>query len=243
MYLDRGEIRVCDAGYVGMDIWVCTKDISWKEIATMKIDAVIFDVDGTLWDTTDLVAHAWNRAVKQCGILNPQIITSDILKKEFGKPMDIIMNNLFPQASKKEQEDILKLCSKYEQELLINTKENLLYPGVMETIKELSKTCKVCIVSNCQVGYIELFLKKYHLEEYVTDTECFGNTRFSKGENIKLVLERNEFSNIIYVGDTMGDYEATCVAKVPFVFAAYGFGEVAKAEKKIDNISEVLEFI
>lgn len=208
----------------------------------MKIDAVIFDVDGTLWDTTDLVAHAWNRAVKEYGIPNPQIITGDILKKEFGKPMDIIMNNLFPQASKKEQEDILKLCSKYEQELLINTKEKLLYPGVIETIKELSNMCKVCIVSNCQVGYIELFLKKYHLEEYVTDTENFGNTGLSKGENIKLVLERNQLTNAIYVGDTMGDYKATIFAKIPFVFAAYGFGEVPKAERKINKISEVLKF-
>ena len=51
----------------------------------MKIDAVIFDVDGTLWDTTDLVAEAWNHAVADFGIEREEPITGDTLKKEFGK--------------------------------------------------------------------------------------------------------------------------------------------------------------
>ena len=30
--------------------------------------AIIFDVDGTLWDTTHVVAKAWNQAIKDCHI-------------------------------------------------------------------------------------------------------------------------------------------------------------------------------
>ena len=209
----------------------------------MKIDAVIFDVDGTLWDTTDLVAQAWNRAASEYRIPDAQVITGDILKKEFGKPMNIIMDNLFPQASKKDREDVLKLCCHYEHESLMETKENLLYPKGAETIKELARYHKVCIVSNCQSGYIELFLKKNGLEDCVTDTECFGDTRLIKGENIKLVLERNKIQNAFYVGDTKGDYEATIFAGIPFVFAKYGFGNVPEAEKSVDEIAEILDFV
>ena len=75
----------------------------------MKIDAVIFDVDGTLWDTTDLVAQAWNKAVEEFGIQNAQPITGDILKREFGKPMNIIMDNLFPNEEEQTKVDLLPL--------------------------------------------------------------------------------------------------------------------------------------
>ena len=39
------------------------------------------------------------------------------------------------------------------------------------------------------------------------------------------------------IGDTVLDYEAACEAGVPFVHAAYGFGQVAQAEWHLDAIS------
>jgi len=163
----------------------------------MKIDAVIFDVDGTLWDTTDLVAQAWNKAVEKFGIKDAQLITGDILKREFGKPMNIIMDNLFPNEEEQTKVDLLPLCCEYEHDILENCEDKMLYPGVAEVFEELSKKCKVGVVSNCQSGYIELFLKKNNLEHCVIDTECYGNTLLSKGENIKLLMKRNEMKNAI----------------------------------------------
>lgn len=88
---------------------------------------------------------------------------------------------------------------------------------------------KVFIVSNCQSGYIELFLKKTGLAPYVTDTECFGDTGMKKAENIRLVVARNGLQQPVYVGDTKGDEEAAHEAGVPFVHAAYGFGRARAA--------------
>lgn len=50
----------------------------------MNIENIIFDVDGTLWDSTGEVAKAWNLAVKELGI-ECEEITSDTLKREYWK--------------------------------------------------------------------------------------------------------------------------------------------------------------
>lgn len=209
----------------------------------MKLQAIIFDVDGTLWNTTDYVADAWNRAGAEFGAVRERPVTGADLRNEFGKPMDVISQNLFPTASSEIQEKIWLQCSEYEHEVLQNVKESMLYPDVREVLRELSKSYQVFIVSNCQKGYIPLFLEKNGLQEYVADFECLGETLLSKGENIRLIMKRNDITEAVYVGDTKGDFEATKEAGVPFIFARYGFGEVENPEMSVDNLSELLKIV
>jgi phosphoglycolate phosphatase len=202
---------------------------------------IIFDIDGTLWDTTEVVARAWNKAILEAGGTGA-MITSSVLKKEFGKTMDVIADDLFPDVDKAKRALLLQRCCQYEQDALMENTVNLLFPEVKETLAKLSGSCRLFIVSNCQSGYIELFMEKAGVEKYITDYECFGNTGKSKGENIKLVMERNHLNDVIYVGDTQGDYEATVVAEIPFVFAKYGFGKV-KIENCYRAIGEIKELL
>ena len=150
--------------------------------------AMILDVDGTLWDTTGVVAEAWMQAASELMIPPDTPITADRLKQEFGKPMDEIAANLFPTLSESQRALVMESCCEYEEFYLENAREPLLFDGVKETILTLSQNYAVCIVSNCQKGYIELFLKKTGLENAITDFECFGNTGLSKGENIRLLM-------------------------------------------------------
>ena len=165
--------------------------------------AMILDVDGTLWDTTGVVAEAWMQAASELMIPLDTPITADRLKQEFGKPMDEIAANLFPTLSESQRALVMESCCEYEEFYLENAREPLLFDGVKETILTLSQNYAVCIVSNCQKGYIELFLKKTGLENAITDFECFGNTRLSKGENIRLLMERTQITDAVYVGDTV----------------------------------------
>ena len=50
------------------------------------MDSIIFDVDGTLWDSTDSVAKAWNLAIQENSSLD-LTITDDLLAGVFGKTM------------------------------------------------------------------------------------------------------------------------------------------------------------
>lgn len=200
-----------------------------------ETDGIIFDVDGTLWDTTPVVENAWNDAMDDCG-LSYAHVTADQLKGLFGLPMEVIIDAILPKESAETKARFQPLCFQNEHDYLLKT-PGILYPDVGETLAELSKKYKLFIVSNCQAGYIELFLEKTGFAPYITDHLCPGDTGVHKAENIGLICERNNLKNAVYVGDTHMDHEACIKAKVPFVFAAYGFG---KCKQKPD--AEVRSF-
>ena len=208
----------------------------------MKYDAVILDVDGTLWDSTPVVADVWTRAVRESGFPGWSI-TGDGLKQYFGKTMDVIAAEMLPEATKEQQLSVMEKCCAYEHEGLEATDLDLCYPLVRETIKSLSQKLPVAIVSNCQAGYIELFMKKNNLTEYITDTLCFGDNDHGKADNIRILADRCGFKNPVYVGDTAGDLEACEEANVPMIWASYGFGsvDINRVAGVISSFSELPE--
>ena len=125
----------------------------------MKFDSIILDVDGTIWNTTGIVAQAWNNAIDK---FFPQVphVTAEILKGQFGKPMDVIADNLFTNLTQKEKDSLMEKCCQYEQKAILENQSNITYNKVVETIRKLSAIIPLFIVSNCQSGYIELFMEK-----------------------------------------------------------------------------------
>lgn len=207
-----------------------------------EIDGIILDVDGTLWDSTPIVADSWNRAARECG-LSDYAVTPDTLKGLFGKTMAVIAENMFPDEKPGRRQEIMELCCRYEQEALEQDECKICYPGVVETIRQLAQKAPVFIVSNCQSGYIELFLEKTGLGPCVTDLECFGNNGRTKGENIRLVAERNCLNHPVYVGDTQGDCDAACEAGVPFIHAEYGFGRADRCDAAVREFPQLLPLL
>jgi phosphoglycolate phosphatase len=118
-----------------------------------------------------------------------------------------------------------------------------LYPFVEETLRSLGHSYPLYIVSNCQCGYIEAFLEYYHFWELFGDLQCFGMNQKPKGENIRILADRNGIDNVIYVGDIEGDYRACMEAGGQFIHAAYGFGtlseSIAKKTPAIRKFSEL----
>ena len=143
------------------------------------------------------------------------------------------------EISEKEQETLLAECCRIENDYL-REHGGVLYPDLEDTFKELKKTYELYIVSNCQKGYIEAFLDHYHFWDYFSDIECYGNNLLQKGDNIRLLADRNHLEEAVYVGDIQGDYDASRKAGVGFIHAAYGFGIVPEAQYKIQSFSELV---
>ncbi|MBR4168883.1 MAG: HAD family hydrolase [Lachnospiraceae bacterium] len=195
-------------------------------------DGLIFDVDGTLWDSTPVVEQAWNQALRDFGITDVTI-TADRLKKLFGLPMMDIIDRILPGRPQDVKEKFAPYCFRYEHEFLEKT-PGVLYPELEETLANLSKKHPLFIVSNCQAGYIELFFEKTGFGQYFLDHLCPGDTDLFKADNIRLIAERYQLRNPVYIGDTQMDADACMDAGVPIVYASYGFGMVARPDFIID---------
>ncbi len=203
------------------------------------MDGLIFDLDGTLWDSTDSVAAAWNDVLEHNTTIAKRV-TGEELRSVFGKTLDDIFNILFPELDKKETETLSNMLFEYQHDYLLKVNDGT-YPGVVEGMRELSTRMPLYIVSNCQAGYIEVFLKAFGLEPYITDHTCPGDTGRFKAYNIRLIMERNHLENIFYVGDTAGDKAACDEAGVPMIYAAYGFGKVENPAMVIKKFGDLLE--
>lgn len=201
--------------------------------------AIIFDMDGTLWDSADNVAISWNIAMKQFGYEREPINEAD-MQSVMGKTMDKIAEILFHKAEGKERDELLKLACKVENDYL-REHGGVLYSDIRKTMELLKKDYHLFIVSNCQSGYIEAFLDFYKFHDLVEDMECFGNNGKQKSENIALICDRNQIAreNAVYVGDIQGDYDAAMAAGVKFVHAAYGFGVINEETKSIEHFAEL----
>ncbi|QHJ72350.1 HAD-IA family hydrolase [Planococcus halotolerans] len=202
-----------------------------------KLDSIIFDLDGTLWDSVDTVLLAWNSLLKK---QDKGQLTRKDLEATMGLQMNEISRKLFPALKESEREQLVKECSEVENVFLAK-QGGRLYENVEQVLGKLSKRYRLYIVSNCQEGYIEAFYKYHSLEKYFGDFENPGRTGLSKGENINLVIERNNLSSPVYVGDTEGDLKASRFAGIPFVYARFGFGQVNEYDEAIDSFDDLLK--
>lgn len=203
------------------------------------MDSIIFDVDGTLWDSTEIIAESWTEYLQNKENINMTITASE-LSKLFGQTLPDIARQIFPEYSESEQLRLINECCQAEHRALLK-KCAPLYEDLEKTLKILSQKYPLYIVSNSQSGYIEVFLESSGFSKYFKDHLCNGDTGLDKGSNIRMLANKNELKSPVYVGDTLGDYNACIKAKVPFIFAEYGFGDVpsydACIHKPLDLIS------
>ena len=206
----------------------------------MNYESLIFDIDGTLWDSRALVAEGYNIQLKSEG-LDHLCVTAEDLKPLFGKVMTEIADVILATIPESERYDLMERCMKTENDYLFENECKIGYPKVKETMAELAKKHRLFIVSNAQCGYPELCIDKLGLGDYIEGHMCFGDTGTSKGKTIRTLMEKHNIENCVYIGDTQGDLEACQEAGIPFIFCAYGLGSADSWDAKIGSIEELLE--
>ncbi len=206
----------------------------------MNCESLIFDIDGTLWDSRQLVAEGYNIQLEREG-LQHLFVNADILKPLFGKTMTEIADVLLASIDIPERYDLMERCMATENEYLFQNPCQIGYPKVRETLEQLAKKYRLFIVSNSQCGYPELCIEKLGLASYIEGHMCFGDTGTSKGQTILTLMKKHNIASAVYIGDTQGDREACLEAGLPFIFCTYGLGQADSWDAKIDAIYELTD--
>lgn len=201
-------------------------------------ESLIFDIDGTLWDPLEVTAEGYNDQLRKEG-LEQLFVTPEALRGQFGKVIPQIADALFAPVPASERYLLMDRCVASADHFLKGTKAIIGYPNIKSTLETLSKDHRLFIASNCHKGYVEICMQKLGIQNHIRDHICFGDTRKTKGESIRMLMERNHVTSACYVGDTQGDADAVKFAGIPLIWASYGFGKVSDYNEKIDTFEQL----
>ncbi len=200
--------------------------------------AVLFDLDGTLWDACEAMVDPWNRTLQKDFPHVRRTVTLQDIRAMQGKNLAGCAKVTFPDLPPAEGQAIVAAACAAEVDVLAKTGGRL-YDGLLAVLRELKKEYKLGIVSNCQCGYIEAFMAAHGTAALFDGFLCEGMTKQSKGENIRLMMETLGATEAIYIGDTHGDEQAARAAGIPFVHATYGFGTAEAPDAVIHSPEEL----
>ena len=199
-----------------------------------KLDGILFDIDGTIWDSRQVVAEAWKAAIHDHMDL-PADFDAESIGKLFGKPMTEIFQTMYPALSAEEIEKMTPYLYAYEHDYLRKYKPAP-YAGMEQVLAALAAEYPLFIVTNGQKGYTEAMLDATGLHAYFKGWLSYGDTLAPKNVTITKLMEQYGITHTCYVGDTAGDEEASRKAGIPFIYCSYGLGQVEDAQISIDSI-------
>jgi HAD superfamily hydrolase (TIGR01549 family) len=173
------------------------------------IKAIIFDVDGTLVDSVDLHARAWQEAFAHFG----KQFDFERVRSQIGKGGDQLMPVFL---SKEELEEFGEELEKYRGELF---KREYLphvkgFPKVRELFQRIKdEGLKVALASSAKADELKAYKERAHIEDLVEEETSSDDAEKSKPhpDIFEAVLERLEGvrpSEAVVVGDTPYDAEA-----------------------------------
>ncbi|UCF37226.1 MAG: HAD-IA family hydrolase [Acidobacteriota bacterium] len=203
----------------------------------MCISVIVFDFDGTLFDTREDIAAAVNYARNQYGL---EELTLGEVTQMVGDGVAILAERAFRNTSVEPssgQELIVRYYSAHPSDYARP------YPQVPETLRELNET--LTIISNKPAALVEAILEEHklaHLFDYVAGGDTFERKK-PDPMAIDYLLDRYRIgrNSILVVGDHSPDIEMARKAGVRSVYCNFGFfgDDQVGADFKIDSIADL----
>jgi phosphoglycolate phosphatase len=200
---------------------------------------IIFDFDGTLFDTRTVDVAAFNRALNDMGY---SVLSEDEVLAVVGKPLSAISADFFGNNEQQVYQFIERTLRCELEEIPLNAQ---MYPCAIELLHKLKlsgHTLAIC--SNGNKEYLESILSKFNLSDLFTIV-WYAHEGISKIRALEIILEELPQDKTVYVGDRAEDLEAAQSHSLPFIGAVYGYGgnELEGVKLMADDVSEILHLI
>jgi phosphoglycolate phosphatase len=212
---------------------------------------VLFDVDGTLVDSTEPILTALNAALVD-NALPP--VSADELWKFVGPPIHQALQSVMKDWG--ENTDLVpKLVSDFRKVYRpLSLELAATYPGVSEMLADMSQVARLGVVTSKPAAYARPILERLDFAEYfeVIEGPDIGTEVEPKATTLRRGLTAMEVESsegqILMVGDRRQDVEAGRACNVQTVGVTWGFGspeelESAAADTVINRPDQLLTMI
>jgi pyrophosphatase PpaX len=212
-------------------------------------DTVLFDFDGTIMDTNDVIIKSWDHTFETLGYDkkdHKELIVT------FGEPLELTLEKFFPDIP---VEESIEIYRGYQRDHFVGLIS--LFPGVVEMLDELkAKGIKMALVTSRLHKTTMDGVEKFGLGKYFEVIITADDTSKHKPdpEPILITLDKlgSKPENAIMVGDTLFDIRCARNATVESVLvswsmALHGMTKESLGENApdwiIDKPDEILEII
>lgn len=211
----------------------------------MSIKLVIFDLDGTLIDSSADIANSINFAIRPYGV-EPVTVQETI--GLLGEGISRLMEKIIEREGIDADKDLLteRFVDYYSSHLVDNT---TVYPGVRETLAQMP-ACRKAVVSNKRESLSIKILEKLGLSTYFDLIAGSDTTKERKPSPMPVRHVLSMFAILpeeaVIVGDSNYDIEAGKAAGIKTVAVTYGYRPVAvlqAADFTINNMGELTEIL
>jgi phosphoglycolate phosphatase len=204
----------------------------------MAVDSIIFDLDGALWDATEVLCSAWEEVLADYQQIAAPL-DGPTLRRCLRLPAGEAGRVLFPGQGEAVRARIMREIAAMERHYLDRIGGRL-YPSLIPTLTRLAKRLRLALVCGRWEGYIECFLDYYDLWNLFTGFACTGQAGMPYGEALVLLMREHTLRSPLYVGGTAGNGEAAHATGIPFVFARYGNGGAQRFDYVVDSPEELM---
>ncbi len=187
----------------------------------MALKNLLFDLDGTLVDTTDLILSSYRESVSKLVETPP---TDEEILKGFGTPLTQQLDRLFPTLRSRMDEVIVLWKDAQER---LHDKLIKPFPGTADVLRELKRRGHpMGVVTSKERVQAERDMELYGLVEFVDVIVCWDDTSNHKPhpepilKGMELLAVRPE--ETLYVGDSLHDMKAGREAGAKVAAAMWG---------------------